>query len=139
MSLLLDTQVLLWAVAAAERLPADLCRRIADPARAPVFSAASLWEIAAQGDPALDGVRIRSACLGAGYAELPVTGRHVLDAAALAGTCPDPVARVLVAQARAEGMILVTADPAVAACGGRIELIDGAGAGGSYRPRPSTG
>ena len=44
-----------------------------------------------------------------------------------------------VAQARAEGMILVTADPAVAACGGRVELIDGAGPGGSYRPRPSTG
>ena len=46
MKLLLDTQLLLWAAVAPERLSARAKREINDPENQLLFSAASLWEIA---------------------------------------------------------------------------------------------
>jgi PIN domain nuclease of toxin-antitoxin system len=46
MKLLLDTHVLLWAAGQADRLPAAARTLLADPRNEPIFSAASLWEIA---------------------------------------------------------------------------------------------
>ena len=46
MKLLLDTHVLLWAAGLPERLPEDARALIEAPGTDPVFSAASLWEVA---------------------------------------------------------------------------------------------
>ena len=46
MKLLLDTHVLLWAAVQHERLPRAARAFLADPRNEPMFSAASLWEIA---------------------------------------------------------------------------------------------
>lgn len=46
MRLLLDTHVLLWAAAAPEKLSAHTRARIEDAENLPVFSAASIWEVA---------------------------------------------------------------------------------------------
>lgn len=121
--LLLDTRVWLWAATAAHRLPAHLAARIDAAGAAPAFSAASLGEIARRHGPAVGAARLRAACLAAGYAELPVTGAHALAAAALPAGPRDPVGRILVAQARCEGRVLVTADPALAGAGARAELV----------------
>jgi len=49
-----------------------------------------------------------------GYTELPVTAEHALTVVTIPTLHKDPFDRLLVAQARAEGMVLVTADSAVA-------------------------
>ena len=125
MSLLLDTHVLLWAVAASHRLPDDIRTRLDDPAETLVISAASFWEIAIKSalgreDFRVDGARLRAGCLAAGYVELPVNGLHGLAAGALPPIHRDPFDRMLVAQARAEGLTLVSADAQVLAYGGRV-------------------
>ncbi len=128
MSLLLDTHVLLWAVSAAHRLPADLRARLDDPAETLVMSSVSLWEIAIKSaldrpDFSVDGERLRAACLAAGYRELPVTGLHALDVRKLPPLHRDPFDRMLVAQSRIEGLTLLTADAAVLSYGGRTEEV----------------
>ena len=125
MSLLLDTHVLLWAAAQADRLSPEVRARLEDPAEAPVFSAASLWEIAikaalGRSDFRVDGARLRAGCLAAGYVELPIKGLHALEAGQLPALHRDPFDRMLVAQARAEAMTLMTADAEVLAYGGDI-------------------
>ena len=46
MKLLLDTHVLLWAAGGADRLPDDARTLLEEPETEPIFSAASLWEVA---------------------------------------------------------------------------------------------
>ena len=46
MRALRDTHLLLWAPGAPERLPAPARAFLEDPASEPLFSAASLWEVA---------------------------------------------------------------------------------------------
>jgi PIN domain nuclease of toxin-antitoxin system len=49
-----------------------------------------------------------------GYIELPVISEHVFAVESLPSLHKDPFDRILIAQAIAEGAILVTADPVVA-------------------------
>ncbi|MGH6991178.1 MAG: type II toxin-antitoxin system VapC family toxin, partial [Stellaceae bacterium] len=54
---------------------------------------------------------------------LPVTPSHVLEVEALPRLHGDPFDRMLVAQARAEPLRLVTADRQLAAYGENVELV----------------
>ncbi len=58
-----------------------------------------------------------------GYAELPVTGMHAAAVADLPAIHRDPFDRMLVAQARVEGIALLTSDGRVAAYGGSVRLV----------------
>jgi PIN domain nuclease of toxin-antitoxin system len=126
--LLLDTHILLWAASEPHRLPAEARELLSDPANALAYSSASLWEVAikaglGRADFRADAALLRRGLLDNGYEELPVTGVH---AAAVAGLPPlhrDPFDRMLVAQALTEGLLLVTADPAVAAYPGPIRHV----------------
>ena len=74
MRLLLDTHLLLWAAGSPERLSAAARALIEDPAVAPVFSAAGVWEVAIKSalgrdDFRVDPVLLRSALLDNGYSE----------------------------------------------------------------------
>lgn len=128
MRLLLDTHLLLWAAGLPERLPEAARALITDPATEPVFSAASLWEIAIKGslgraDFSVDPRLFRQGLLGAGYGELPVTGAHAAATADLPPLHRDPFDRMLVAQARVEGMLLLTADATLARYPGPIRRV----------------
>jgi len=79
--LLLDTHLLLWAAAASARLPAAAQALLDDPDTAPLFSAASLWEVAIKRGLGRDDFRVdprllRRGLLADGYDELPITGAH---------------------------------------------------------------
>jgi PIN domain nuclease of toxin-antitoxin system len=109
---------LLWAAGEPERLSPATRTLIEAVEHALVFSAASLWEIVikrslGRADFVVDPRLLRRGLLDNGYTELPITSEHALAVDALPPIHRDPFDRILVAQAAAEGMVLVTADPAV--------------------------
>ena len=119
MRILLDTHVLLWALAEPERLDADTLEAIQSTVNDVLFSAASIWEIAIKAglrraDFVVDPVQIVSEALNAGYAELALHS----NAASLVADLPllhrDPFDRVLIAQAITEPAFLYTVDPRLA-------------------------
>lgn len=115
MSLLLDTHSLLWWLADAPM--SDQARAaIADPSTLVAVSAASIWEAAikrASGKLRLDG-SLAAHAVEAGFEPLPVSFSHAEDAGSLPPHHNDPFDRMLIAQARAEHLTIVTRDPAFA-------------------------
>jgi PIN domain nuclease of toxin-antitoxin system len=117
MKALLDTQVWLWMLGAPDRLGDQARRLVEDPATTLLLSAASSWEIAIKWglgklelpDPPEDYVpdRIRSS----GVTPLPIEHSHALGVASLEAHHRDPFDRLLVAQAIAEDIPILTADP----------------------------
>lgn len=118
MRLLLDTHVLLWALAEPERLDPATRALLEDADADVLFSAASIWEIAikarlGRADFAVRPQDIAQAARETGFEELPVRAA----AAALVADLPlhhrDPFDRLLVAQAITEPVRLYTADPSL--------------------------
>jgi len=115
MRVLLDTHVLLWALADPRRLDGETRATIESGDIEALFSAASIWGIAikaglGRSDFAFDPAEIARAALDTGFTEPAVRA----NAAALGGRLPllhrDPFGRVLVAQAIVEPATLHTTD-----------------------------
>ena len=112
MNVLIDTHILLWWLADDRALP-DVARTvIADPATTVVVSAATVWEIAIkQAAGRLDApLNLMSTLDDNDFDTLPMTASHALDAARLPAYHADPFDRMLIAQAVAEDLTLVTVD-----------------------------
>lgn len=110
MRLLLDTHTLIWA--AKEELRDDAHKVIEELADSVFVSAATIWEIEikrALGRLQAPGDMIERVD-ESGYERLPVTFEHAREAGRLPLLHGDPFDRILVAQARAEGMTLASAD-----------------------------
>ena len=125
MKYLLDTQVLLWAVAEPQRLAPDARALIADERHVLHFSAASIWEVAikrslGRADFTVDPRVLRRALLDNGYLELSISGAHAAAVLDLPPLHRGPFDRLLVAQASVGGITLLTADAEVAAYPGPI-------------------
>ena len=122
--ILLDTHLLLWAVAEPKKLPPTARSRIEG---ADVFvSAASIWEVsikAALGKLAADPAELLAELEPAGFTLLPVTGEHAAAVARLPAVHPDPFDRMLVAQAKTEPLVLLTNDTVLAGYGACVELV----------------
>lgn len=114
MNLLLDTHTLLWWLAG-DGLSADVVATIADPDHVVAVSAASVWEISIKRRLGkLDAPPDVVDAIGASRFEpLDITSAHADAAGALPPHHRDPFDRMLVAQARAEGLTIVTRDPAI--------------------------
>ncbi len=116
---LIDTHCWLWWNAAPERLDPAAFATIADGRNALYLSAASAWEIvikAALGKlrlPATPEDYIPRRLKSNGIQMLPIELRHVLMVTHLPPLHRGPFDRLLVAQARAESLTLITADEAV--------------------------
>ena len=140
--LLLDTQLLIWAAEGSAALPKRARDLLLDPAVEPAFSAASIWEVAiksalGRADFAIDPAALAAGLLAAGYREHPVTARHAAALRTLPHPGPDghrdPFDRLLLAQARTEGVPLATVDRSLALYGdGVLDL--GAPARDATRP-----
>jgi PIN domain nuclease of toxin-antitoxin system len=90
-----------------------------DPAHTPVFSVASLWELLikrALGRPdfTVQPAVLRRALLDGGWQELAIEAHHALAVASLPPLHRDPFDRLLLAQASADGLLLITADQQLA-------------------------
>lgn len=130
MTLLLDTQLLLWSQVEPGRLPARLVDELDDVAVAPVFSVISIWEVVIKSalnraDFNHDAALLRSTLLTQGWRELELTGSHVIAVRDLQSRHGDPFDRALVAQAKVEGMELVTADGVLKSYGSNIRVVKG--------------
>jgi len=128
LNLLLDTHLLLWAAGEPERLSPQARALLLDTANQPVFSAASLWEIGikrglGRADFAVDPRRLWRMLLANGYRELPIATEHSLAVGELPPLHKDPFDRILVAQARVEGLRLLTVDTVVAHYGAPVLLV----------------
>ena len=112
MSLLLDTHILLWWLSDDLLLPIAAREAIASPESEVLVSAATAWEIAikkAAGrldapDDLLEAVEAYD------FDTLPITMVHALAAGALPSHHTDPFDRMLIAQARAESLTLISVD-----------------------------
>lgn len=128
MKLLIDTQLLLWAAGAPQRLSGQARPLLEDPSNELLFSPVSLWEIAikrglGRADFQVDARVLRRGLLDNGYAELPLTGEHAVAIEGLPPLHKDPFDRILVAQAMVEGIVLLTADTMVAQYPGPVRLV----------------
>ena len=115
MQLLLDTHALLWWLNDDRRLGPAARDVIADPANAVFVSAVSAWEIAAKrarGKLAFDG-EVGGSIERCGFLELSIDVAHAEAVADLPKHHADPFDRLLVAQARSEGLWLITSDAAI--------------------------
>jgi PIN domain nuclease of toxin-antitoxin system len=125
MRLLLDTHIFLWAIAGSARLK-PAARRAIESAEQVYVSAASIWEIAIKarlGKIEVDPDELVDAIDASGFIELAVRAEHAAGVSQLALHHNDPFDRLLVAQAIAEPLRLVTADVALAPYGELVMLI----------------
>jgi PIN domain nuclease of toxin-antitoxin system len=109
--LLLDTHALLWWLAD-EGLSTQGRDAIADPANVVVVSAVSAWEISVK--KALGKLAapddLEHQVQAGGFLPLPISIAHGIAAGQLDRHHEDPFDRMLIAQARAEGLTIVTRD-----------------------------
>jgi PIN domain nuclease of toxin-antitoxin system len=128
MKLLLDTHLLLWAAEPAKRLSAIARKLIDDKDNEPVFSTASIWEVAIKGglgrkDFRADPRLLRRRLLDSGYLELLIDSEHAATVGELPPIHRDPFDRILIAQSVVEGIALLTHDPIVARYAGLIRAV----------------
>jgi PIN domain nuclease of toxin-antitoxin system len=128
LNLLLDTHLLLWAASKPKRLSAKARTLLLDPANHLLFSAASLWEVSIKNglersDFNVDPRRLWRMLLVNGYRELPITSEHTIAVNELPPLHKDPFDRILVAQARVEGLLLLTVDKTVAKYGDGVSKV----------------
>ena len=116
MKMLLDTHVILWAVFETHRLSGRARGLILDPANVLFFSAVSAWEIATKAGTGRLTLHVTvSEFLDAQRQHLKLTDLSLTPAQA-AGIAQlpdhhrDPGDRLLIAQALAEGIPILTAD-----------------------------
>ena len=115
MRLLLDTHALLWWAVDDRRLKPAERDTIADEDTIVWVSAATIWEISIKrclGRIEIDDADLSQELARNTFLELPIDWRH----AELAGSLPrhhdDPFDRMLIAQAQAEQLVLVSYDEA---------------------------
>ncbi len=121
--LLLDTHVFVWWATDDDRISDAARAALANPDTPVFLSAVTPWEITIK--HALGRLELTEAprpliygqIARHGYHRLDVTLEHVLAVAELPSHHGDPFDRLLIAQARTEGLTLVTADAAFAAYG----------------------
>ena len=114
MKLLLDTHALIWWLAGDETLSRRAREAIGDEANSIAVSAASAMEVATKHrigklpNAALLAQDFEAIVADQGFAELAITVRHAQLAGGLNIAHKDPFDRLLIAQAQAEDMVLVS-------------------------------
>jgi PIN domain nuclease of toxin-antitoxin system len=127
-NLLLDTHVALWAITDNHNL-SDIARTLIQAPRNTLWvSTVSLWEISikhslGRGDMPVSGTDALHYFSQAGYHLLAIEPEHAVGVEGLPRYHQDPFDRLLVAQALAEPMRLLTHDRTVASYSDTIILV----------------
>jgi PIN domain nuclease of toxin-antitoxin system len=120
--LLLDTHVFLWWLSDDPALGAEARQMIGEPRNQVLVSAASIWEISIkQAKGMLEAPEDLEVLVeDEGFTKLPISLFHGQQAGKLPEIHRDPFDRMLIAQAQAEGLELVTADGIIPQYGVRV-------------------
>ena len=115
MKVLLDTQLLLWAVYKPERLPSHIMDLLGDTDNQLLVSDASVWEMGiklAKGKLGYESelTNLLERITGFGITPLSIERRHIEATVQLPPHHRDPFDRILIAQAQVEGLPFVNAD-----------------------------
>lgn len=122
MRLLLDSHVLLWWASGDAQLGTGAVGQIDDPDNEVFLSAASVWELgikAAAGRLDLPHDLVVRA-VAEGLQPLPIDLDHAAEAASLPRLHGDSFDRMLIAQSRVEGLVLLTNDRVIASYDVRV-------------------
>lgn len=116
------------AAAPAPKRSADARGLILDPDNRIFASVASMWEIAIKKANQPDhipvsGIEFLHFCEQAGYENLPIRERHVIALESLPPIHADPFDRMLVSQARAEAMLLLTHEALLGEYGAEVRVV----------------
>lgn len=112
MRLLLDTHLFLWWINGDSKLPKEAKTKISN-AEEVYISSASIWEAVIKiplKKLKAEPKELVAAITKSGFIELPVNSQHALVLSSLPDFHRDPCDRILIAQALAEPLILITAD-----------------------------
>jgi PIN domain nuclease of toxin-antitoxin system len=128
LNLLLDTHIALWAITDSPRLPAQARALLLDAQNSVWVSAVSVWEVAikhglGRHEMPVSGQQALEHFKSAGYELLAITPEHAAAVGDLPAIHQDPFDRLLVAQALAVPMRLVTHDQIVASYGDMVILV----------------
>ena len=111
MKLLLDTQIMLWWLLGDSRLRTETRELIATTTC--LVSVASVWEVSIKhrlGKLSIDPITFRDHCRAAGASLLAISDAHAIETGRLPGIHEDPFDRLIIAQARLEGLVAVSSD-----------------------------
>lgn len=117
MRFIVDTHALLWWLAGDPSIGPFARERLASDDSQAVVSAASLWEVAIKqglGRVDADIGEIERSIAAQGFERLGIEAGHLVELLSLPAIHRDPFDRMLIAQARAEDMPIMTADQAIA-------------------------
>ena len=123
MRLLLDTHVWLWWNTEPERLSPAVLKQVADPRNEVFLSAASIWEMAIKRGlgklpiPEAVAAYVTRRLAADNVESLSVSAEHAAAVESLDRLHNDPFDRLLIVQARHEGLRLLTTDEKVLAYG----------------------
>ena len=120
--LLLDTHAFLWWLSDDPALGVEARQMMSEPRNQVLVSAASIWEISIkQAKGMLEAPEDLEALVeDEGFTKLPISLFHGQQAGKLPEIHRDPFDRMLIAQAQAEGLELVTADGIIPQYGVRV-------------------
>ena len=120
MKILLDTHILLWAIAGDSQLSQEAIKLITDEENELYYSTASVWEVQIKHMAKPDKMKIGGAFLSEkakelGCRMLPIYDKHVelletLHRPESAKEHHDPFDRIMLAQAKSEGLFFLTHD-----------------------------
>ncbi len=118
MRLLIDTHIALWAMSGISNLNTDVLAMLADGDNEVFVSVVTPWEVTikhARGKMKLDGDKVISYVEASAFKLLPISAKHVQHVKRLPLLHQDPFDRILVAQAIAEDLLLLSSDRDIAA------------------------
>lgn len=114
---LIDTHVFLWAVASPEKLSTSARRAVQNAGSDVFLSAAAVWELTIKFSlgkvtlPTEPSIFVPSRLDHLGFRALQITHDHALAVGALPNIHRNPFDRLMIAQAQAESLTFITADP----------------------------
>lgn len=128
MRILLDTHILLWVLMKTREIPEKWRNELASLDNEILYSAASIWEIAIKAtlrrsDFEFEPDEIIENANRSGFVALPVDPSSAAAVKAVPNHHGDPFDRLLIAQARRENAILLTADKPLLAYGEPVQLV----------------
>lgn len=128
-TLLLDTNILLYALISPEKLRAEQQEQLTNNESEIYFSAVSIWEIAIKAslnkaDFNFSPQDIHALALQTGFSELPMQASHTYAVTNLPWNHRDPFDRLLIAQALALPAYFITSDAQLQTYSELVQLVN---------------